>query len=128
MWSVTEHLSEDEWDRIARSLHGRTGLRARGGGNARRFINAVIWVARTRVFWSDLPPTFGSGHTVYMRFLRWMRDNQWPSVIEALNEGPMKEDIRNMVHTYVERDTARDIRRKVLAGHVIADGAMLEAS
>lgn len=126
VWSETEHMTEEEWARVALALGGRTGARARRGGNARRFVNAVIWVARTGAFWSDLPPLFGSWHTIYVRFLRWMRGSQWYSVVEALDEGAIKEDMRRMIKIYLDRDIARDMRRKVLAGRPVGMSAMEE--
>ncbi|MEL1263545.1 transposase [Pseudoxanthomonas putridarboris] len=123
MWLVTEHMTTEEWVRVAAALGGRTGARARRGSSTRRFVNAVLWVAQTRACWSDLPPLFGPWHSVYVRFLRWMRGDQWHAVVEALQEGGPKEELRRMIQLYVDKGIARDMRRKVLAAH--ASGAQL---
>jgi len=46
--------SDGDWDRIRGLLpsHGPEGDR-------RRFVDAVLWVARTGVAWADLPGRFG---------------------------------------------------------------------
>lgn len=122
-WSATEHMTDREWARVVRALDGRTGARAKkDGSSARSFVNGVIWMARTRAAWSDLPPEFGGWHSVYVRFLRWMRDYRWTPVIDAMNEGTAKRNLRRMVQGYLDRDMARDLRRKVLSGREVKKG------
>lgn len=114
-WSTTEHMTAREWDRIVTVLGGRTRARARNGGNTRQFVNAVLWVARTRACWSDVPPAFGSWRGIYVRFLRWMRSDQWHPVVDALDEGQTRKDLEQMIDAYMNKGIARDMRRKVLA-------------
>lgn len=106
-WATVEHLSDKEWARVAEALDGRTGAMARNGGNTRRFVNAVIWMARTHAFWSDLPPSFGNWHTVHVRYLRWLREDRWPAVVAALNKGAAKNALQRMVRLYADRERAR---------------------
>ena len=70
-WPIMQRLADDEWKVLMQALPGRVGARARQGGNARRFIEAVLWVAQTGAYWSDLPRDFGSWHGIYVRFIRW---------------------------------------------------------
>lgn len=46
----------------------------------RRFINAVLWLARTGVPWRDLPDRFGKWKTAYNRFRNWAARDGWMQV------------------------------------------------
>ena len=46
-------MDDAQWSKVLRILPGRVGVRANNGGNARRFIEAVLWMAHTRAYWSD---------------------------------------------------------------------------
>lgn len=41
-------LRDDQWDAIKDSLPGKAGDRGRSGLDNRKFICAVMWIARTR--------------------------------------------------------------------------------
>ena len=43
-------LRDDQWERIAPLLQGRPGDSGRRGVDNRRFVEAVLWVARTGWF------------------------------------------------------------------------------
>lgn len=45
----------------------------RTGGDARLFLEAVLWIARTDCPWHDLPTHFGKWNTVFKRFRDWGR-------------------------------------------------------
>ena len=58
-WRARQRLNDLQWARVLAVLPGRVGVRAHNGGNARRFVEAVLWIARTGCPWRDLPPEFG---------------------------------------------------------------------
>ena len=70
------------------SASSRIGVRASNGGNARRFVEAVLWMAHTRAYWSDIPVEYGAWHAIYIRFGRWAHEGVWGDVIKALEELP----------------------------------------
>ena len=43
----------------------------------RRFVDAVLWVARTGAAWRDLPDRFGPWNSAWRRFDRWARAGVW---------------------------------------------------
>lgn len=78
-------LTAEEWEQITEKLRGRLGARARGHkSNARSFIEAVLWIARSGAYWRCLPKDFGPSHSVYVRFSRWVRGNRWGDVLDCL--------------------------------------------
>ena len=52
-------LSDAQWERIAPQLPGKVGDPGSSGRDNRRFIEAVLWIARTGSPWRDLPEAFG---------------------------------------------------------------------
>ena len=60
----------------------RTGPAAKRGD--RRFIDAVLFRAKTGVPWRDLPERFGPWKTGYNRFTRWAILGVWAKIFKAL--------------------------------------------
>ncbi len=59
----------------------------------RRFIEAVLWIARTGAPWRDLPECFGRWHTVYMRYNRWSKKGGWQRIAETWADDPDLEPL-----------------------------------
>ena len=74
-------ISDTDWERI-RPLLPRRGP----AGDARRFVDAVLWVAKTGAAWRDLPGRLGNWNTTWRRFDRWSRAGVWARVFEALQD------------------------------------------
>jgi transposase len=74
-------ISDADWERIKGLLpnHGPEG-------NRRRFVDAILYVARTGIPWRDLPERFGDWNAVWRRFDRWSRSGVWVKVFEALRD------------------------------------------
>ena len=77
-------LSDDQYDRIAPLLQGKSTDPGRTAGDNRLFVEAVLWIARTGSPWRDLPPDFGPWNSVYQRFARWSRAEIWHAVLAEL--------------------------------------------
>ena len=65
-------VTDDEWDRITRLLP-TAGPRT----DTRRFVDAVLFLARTGIPWRDLPERFGHWNTQWRRLDRWARAGVW---------------------------------------------------
>ena len=77
-------LTDDEWARIEQLLPGKAGDPGRHGEDNRRFVNGVIWIARSGAPWRDLPERYGEWNSVFQRFNRWSKAGVWKKVFEAL--------------------------------------------
>lgn len=87
-WRARQRLNDQQWTKVLEVLPGRIGVRASNGGNARRFVEAVLWMAHTRAYWSDIPVEYGAWHAIYIRFGRWAHEGVWGDVVNALAELP----------------------------------------
>lgn len=79
-------ISDADWDRIKDLLPGRPGQTGWVAKDNRRFIDAVLWVAKTGAPWRDLPDRFGPWNSVWKRFDRWCRKGTWRRIFEALQD------------------------------------------
>lgn len=82
-------LSEEQWERIEGLLPAQAGYAGKATDN-RRFVNAVVYVAKTGIPWRELPQSFGQWNSVYVRFSRWAKKAVWQKVFEALPDDDLK--------------------------------------
>ncbi len=76
-------------DRAAAArARGRPG---RAAADNRRFVNAVLFVAKTGVPWRDLPERFGKWNSAWRRFDRWSAAGVWAGLSAALGEPDLEE-------------------------------------
>ena len=66
-------LTDEQHTRLVPLLYGKPGDPDRNADDNRRFLSAVLWIARTGTFWADLSERFGKYDTVYQRFNRWAK-------------------------------------------------------
>ena len=77
-------LSDRQWKKIEGMLPGKAGDVGVTAADNRRFVEAVLWIARTGSPWRDLPAELGNWHTTYTRFSRWSRKGVWHQVMAEL--------------------------------------------
>ena len=63
-------ISDAEWARVEGLLPGRPGQHGGVARDNRRFIDAVLWIARTGAPWRDLPAELGHWNSQWRRFDR----------------------------------------------------------
>jgi transposase len=61
------------------------------GEDARLFVEAVLWIARTGSPWRDLPPSFGKWNTVFKRFRDWVKADVFQRLFDAVSDEPDME-------------------------------------
>src|SRR3974390_678106 len=78
-------LRDDQWERLKDFVPGgRKGKRGPRSDN-RRFLNALLWMARSGARWRDLPAQFGDYETVKRRYYRWIERGVLDEVLAALS-------------------------------------------
>lgn len=79
-------LRDDQWERIAPFVPG--GMRGKRGPRSdnRRFINALLWLARSGARWRDLPERFGPYQTAKRRYYRWIENGVIQRLFTALSK------------------------------------------
>jgi len=79
-------ISDADWDRIKGLLPGQPGQHGGVAEDNRRFIDAVLYVARTGIPWEDLPERFGNWNSQWRRFDRWAAKGRWDPILAALRD------------------------------------------
>lgn len=83
-----DELRDDQWERIKPivpgGIEGRRGPRSDG----RRFVNALLWMARSGARWRDLPERFGNYQTVKKRYYRWVHNGVIDKLFERVASDP----------------------------------------
>ena len=77
-------LSDDAWRRVRACLKGHPGLYIKQEAPTRRFVEAVLWMARAGAPWRMLPAEFGPWNSVYKRFARWQEKGVWQRLMDQL--------------------------------------------
>ena len=84
-------LNDGQWARMEPHCLGKPGDPGRTGGDARLFLEAVLWIARTGSPWRDLPDVFGNWNSVYKRFRHWVKAKVFPRIFDAVSDDPDME-------------------------------------
>ena len=84
-------LSDEQWEAVCKLIPGKAGDPGRTGDDNRRFVNAVLYVARTGIPWRDLPERYGKWNSVWRRFDRWCSKGVWAEMATVLGEPDLEE-------------------------------------
>ena len=79
-------ISDADFDRIKGHLPGQPGQHGGVARDNRRFIDAVLYVARTGIPWEDLPARFGNWNSQWRRFDRWAAKGRWDPILAVLRD------------------------------------------
>ena len=64
-------LSDEQWQKMLPILRSHPSAYVGQERECRRFLSAVLWVARSGAQWRLLPEEYGYWNAVYRRFARW---------------------------------------------------------
>lgn len=84
-------LTDAQWEAVQHLIPGKAGDPGRTGEDNRRFLNAVLYVARTGIPWRDLPERYGKWNSVWRRYDRWCASGVWEALAEVLGEPDLDE-------------------------------------
>jgi transposase len=79
-------ISDADWDRIKDLLPGQPGQHGGIAEDNRRFLNAVLYVARTGIPWRDLPERLGNWNSQWRRFDRWAKAGRFAALTAVLRD------------------------------------------
>ncbi|MCL1989632.1 MAG: transposase [Defluviitaleaceae bacterium] len=82
-------LTDRQWEKIDPIINARLG--DWGGANAndnRLFVNACLYILRTKSPWHQLPPKYGKYKAINRRFNRWRSQHIWDDVLVILLKEP----------------------------------------
>jgi transposase len=65
-------LTDAQWAKMEPHCLGKPTDPGRSGSDNRRFVEAVLWIARTGSPWRDLPLFFGNWNSVFKRYRDWL--------------------------------------------------------
>jgi transposase len=81
-------LTDAQWMKMEPHCLGKVGDPGRSGSDNRRFVEAVLWIARTGSPWRDLPSMFGKWNTVFKRFRDWVKADIFKRLFDAVSDEP----------------------------------------
>jgi transposase len=110
--ATRRRLAETEWKRIVKCLPSRMRARARNNENTRRFMEAVLWVASTNLYWKSMPDEYGDPHANYMRFVRWAHAGIWDQVLSAMEDSnESSAHLYRLVDSYRTKSTMMNMTK-----------------
>ena len=84
-------LTDFQWEKIEPHCLGKKTDHGRTGGDARLFVEAILWITRTGAPWRDLPAHFGNWNTVFKRFRHWVKADVFKRIFDAVSDDPDME-------------------------------------
>ena len=75
---------EDQWSRVYGFLRAQPGIYVGQEASTRRFVEAVLWMARAGSSWRLLPDEVGKWNSIYKRFARWQEKGIWQDLLDHL--------------------------------------------
>ena len=89
----TVTIPDNQWLRIYEFLRAHRRSYAGKEANCRRFVEGVLWIARSGAQSRLLPETYGSWNSVYKRFARWCDSKVWEQLHQHFVDDPDMEHL-----------------------------------
>ena len=89
----TVTLSPERWPKVLEFLRSQPDLYVGKEADCKRFIEAVLWIARTGAQWRMLPAEYGNWNSIYKRFARWCDHGVWERMHQYFVDDPDMENL-----------------------------------
>ena len=80
------HLTDEQWVLVGSLLPPQGGGTGRPPDDHRTVLGGILWVARTRSSWREMPEEFGKWERAYRRHELWVKQGLWGRILRALGE------------------------------------------
>jgi len=87
----TIRIKNEQWAKIVRFLRACPDVYVGQEAQCRRFIEGVLWIARSGSQWRLLPTEYGNWNSVYKRFGRWCDKDIWHKMHQHFADDPDME-------------------------------------
>ena len=77
-------LSDRDWEILGPLLPPERGRACRPSHDNRRYLEGMLWIARSGAPWRMLPEKYGKWNSVYQRFRRWTDQGVMDLLFEVL--------------------------------------------
>ena len=101
-------LTDAQWAKMEPHCLGKPTDPGRSGSDNRRFVEAVLWIARTGSPWRDLPLFFGNWNSVFKRYRDWVKAGVFGRLFEACSDEPDIRQNRSKLRSHHPSRRSRD--------------------
>lgn len=111
-------LSDEQWQKIMPILRSHPNVYLGQEQECRRFLSAVLWIARSGAQWRLLPKEYGYWNTIYRRFARWTEQGVFEQLHQFVADEPDLEHL--LIDSTIIRahPCAAGARKKVAAKRI----------
>jgi transposase len=79
-------LTDEQWALVRPLLPPQRGGIGRPPNDHRRVLGGILWVAKTRSSWREMPEEYGKWEAAYRRHELWVKQGLWKRILRVLGE------------------------------------------